>query len=265
MSALELIDTHCHLNFNSYDDDRAEVLRRANDAGVQRVIIPAIDLPSCNEALALTAEHDQLYTAVGVHPNSCSDFDSAKLEELRTLAKHPRVIAIGEIGLDYYWDKCPKSAQHRALEAQLELAARLELPVILHNREAANDLMAMLEAWAPTTPPSMSNRLGVLHSFSASREVAQLALELGFSLGFTGPLTYKKSDDLRAIAGGIPRERLLIETDGPFLAPQQQRGKRNEPAFVRFINDKLAELHGIPAEEMARQTTQNAVRLFALD
>ena len=236
MPAPELIDTHCHLNFTSYDDDRAEVLARARDAGVKHIIIPAIDLPSCDQAIELADQHEGVYAAAGIHPNSCRNFAPSHIDQLRARAGQPNIVAIGEIGLDYHWDKCPKPIQHRALEAQLELAAELELPVILHNREASGDLMAMLAAWAPHAPSSLRGRLGVLHSFSASLEVAWRAIELGFSIGFTGPVTYKKAEDLRAIAACLPLDRMLIETDGPFLAPQARRGKRNEPAYLPFIN-----------------------------
>ena len=140
----------------------------------------------------------------------------------------------------------------------------MQLPVILHNREAANDLMAILAAWAPSVSPVMTARLGVLHSFSASAEAAQRALDLGFYLGFTGPITYKNADELRVIAAGAPIDRILIETDGPFLAPQQTRGKRNESSFVRYVNERLADLKGLPVDDMARQTTLNAERLFNL-
>ena len=259
-----LIDTHCHLNFRSYDGDREAVLRRAREAGVDRIIIPAIDLESCHQALALADCHAGLYVAVGIHPNSCGDFSPSLLETLRSLSRHKLAVAIGEIGLDYYWDKCPRAKQRRALELQLELAADLQLPVILHNRESTDDLMAILEAWAPSVAPARKARLGVLHSFSASAEAARRALELGFCLGFTGPITYKKAQELRAIAAEAPIDRLLIETDGPFLAPQQRRGKRNEPSYVRYVNERLAQVKDLPVEDMARQTTLNAVRLFAL-
>lgn len=260
----ELIDTHCHLNFASYDHDLDEVLRRASKAGITRIIAPAIDLASCRELIALAESHAGVSTAIGIHPNSAGGFKSDWLDELRDLAGHKRVIAIGEIGLDYYRDNCPRQTQRRALEAQLELAAELAMPVILHNRQAGADLLAMLEAWASSAPATLRDRLGVLHSFSASAQIAERAIELGFYIGFTGPITFKKADDLRAIAASIPRERLLIETDGPFLAPHPRRGKRNEPAWLPYINARLAELHGCHADEMARQTSANARRLFAL-
>ena len=264
MTPPALIDTHCHLNFHSYDEDRAAVLERAHAVGVKRIIIPAIDLETCQQALELAASFEGVYAAVGIHPNSGSDLDAHSLSQLRKFAEDNKVVAIGEIGLDYYWDKCPKPTQRHALEKQLELASELELPVIIHNRDAGDDLMAVLEAWAPTAPRSLQGRLGVLHSFSATRDIAERGLETGFYIGFTGPLTYKKNDELRLIASGVPPDRLLIETDGPFLPPQQHRGQRNEPAYLHYINARLAELHHMSAAEMAQQTTQNAETLFAL-
>ena len=264
MSSPALIDTHCHLNFHRFDDDRANVLERAAAAGVHRLIVPAIDLKSCNEALALCEEHHEIYAAAGIHPNSADPVDQSTLRQLENFASHDKVVAAGEIGLDYYWDKQPKATQRRTFEAQLDLAARLELPVIVHNRDANDDVLAVLEAWAPTLPDSLSGRPGVLHSFSGAMAHAERALELGFYLGFTGPLTFKKADGLRAIAARAPLDRLLIETDAPFLTPHPHRGKRNEPAFVKYVNQALAQLHGLTAEEMARGTTANAERLFAL-
>ncbi len=277
---MELVDTHCHLNFPRYDHDRAEVLSRAFKAGVKRIIVPAIDLESCRQALELSANERGIYAAVGIHPNSSGDFDDAHLNVLRGMAGNSKVVAVGEIGLDYHWDKSPKPRQWRAFESQLDLASQQELPVIIHSREgrvdtappgrvdtapsASEDVLAILANWAPTAPAKLDGRLGVLHSFSSSSKIAGRALDLGFYLGFTGPVTFKKADALRDVARRIPIDRLLVETDGPFLAPQQRRGKRNEPAYVRFINAKLAELHGLPPEEMARQTTCNAERLFAL-
>lgn len=259
-----LIDTHCHLNFPSFDDDRAAVLARAEAAGVSGIIVPAVDLRSCRQALQLAETHSGLHAAIGIHPNSSAEFDGASIGALRDLASHRRVVAIGEIGLDYYRESSPKVAQQEALEKQLELAAELGLPVIIHNREAAEDLIAILEDWAPTVPEGLRRRLGALHSFSATYDVAERALELGFYIGFTGPITFKNADSLRDVARRLPLDRLLIETDSPFLAPQQRRGKRNEPAHLRYICAKLAALHGVDPAQMARRTTSNAAALFAL-
>lgn len=259
-----LVDTHCHLNFHRYDNDRDAVLKRAHDAGVERIIIPAIDLPSCAEALQLAEAHPGLFAAVGIHPNSSRSFDASSIGRLRELAAHPKVVAIGEIGLDYHWDKSPKAVQAAALEKQLELAAELTLPVIIHNREASADVIDTLANWAATAPSSLQGRLGVLHSFSGSADIAARAVELGFYLGFTGPLTFPKAVELREIARETPPNKLLVETDAPFLSPAPYRGKRNEPARVGHINARLAKLQGLTPDQMARQTTRNAERLFAL-
>ena len=259
-----LVDTHCHLNFHRYDQDRDAVLQRAHDVGVERIIVPAIDLPGCAEALQLAEAQPGIYAAVGIHPNSSRSFDASSIDRLRELASHATVVAIGEIGLDYHWDKSPKAMQVRALEQQLELGAELALPVIIHNREASADVIEILTDWATSVESSLRGRLGVLHSFSASADIAARATELGFYLGFSGPLTFKKANELREIARETPLERLLVETDAPFLSPAPYRGKRNEPAWVCHINAALAKLRGITPDQMARQTTDNAETLFAL-
>lgn len=259
-----LIDTHCHLNFNAYDEDRAAVIARAAEVGVSRVINPATDLESGAAAIALAAQYPGVFAAVGIHPNSTVSFQYSDLDAIEAQARSGKVIAIGEIGIDYHWDDSPKDVQRRAFEAQLGLAARLELPVIIHNREAGDDVIAVLRAWLPTLPESLQNRPGVLHSFSAPPPIAEQALAMGFYLGFTGPITYKNADELRSIAARTPLDRLLIETDGPFLTPQAHRGQRNEPAYARFVAERLASLHNLPIEAIEAQTTANAERLFRL-
>lgn len=264
MTQPQLIDTHCHLNFHTYNEDRDVVIENAHSAGVTRIVIPAIDLETCHEALQLSQQYDGIYVAVGIHPNSTADFNHDDLAQIRELANNPKVISIGEIGLDYYWDKSPKDTQHSAFEQQLELASQLELPVIIHNREASEDVITILESWVTTLPDSLKNRPGVLHSFSAPPEIAERALAIGFYLGFTGPITFKKAEETRAIAKSTPLDRILIETDGPFLTPHPYRGKRNEPTYVKYVAEKLAEIHEITYEAIAQQTTKNAETLFAL-
>jgi TatD DNase family protein len=262
---MRLVDTHCHLNFDSYDTDRDDVIQRAFDAGVTRIIIPAVDIPSIYTSLELAKRNNSISIAVGVHPNSTANFTDGYLVELEKLATEREVVAIGEIGLDYYWEKSPVEMQKRAFCAQLELATALSLPVIIHNRDASEDVMTMLEIWAASgLPGGIKERPGVLHSFSASLEIAQRALNSGFCLGFTGPLTFKKANELRAIARSVPDDRLLLETDGPFLTPEPFRGKRNEPAYVQYIADRLAGLKGYSTQTMAEITTQNAERLFSI-
>lgn len=253
-----LIDTHCHLDFASFAADRAEVLARATAAHVTHIIVPGLDLANCTAILPLTVQFSMLYAAVGIHPNSTATWQDNWLETLRHLAQHEKVVAIGEIGLDYYWDNSPKALQQHAFAAQLELAAALALPVIIHNREASADLIAALRR----SPLAGQENAGVLHSFSGDWLTAVAALDMGFYLGFTGPLTYKKADELRQIAAMAPLERLLIETDAPFLTPQPRRGQRNEPAYVAYVAEKLAEVRGVETTVIAHHTTQNALRLF---
>lgn len=261
---ITLVDTHCHINFDSYDADREAVIRRAAEAGVRQTINPAIDMPTSRAVLQLTASYDGLFAAVGIHPNSSGDFADSMLDEISELAKQPKVVAIGEIGLDYHWDKSPKDQQFRAFEAQLTLAAKLELPVIVHNREASEDIMVILEGWVKDLPDSLKEHPGVLHSFSAPASIAERALASGFYLGFTGPITYKNADDLRRIAARVPFNRVLVETDGPFLTPVPHRGKRNEPAYIPYMVERLASLQLVSVEAMGKATTENAARLFKL-
>lgn len=259
-----LIDTHCHFDFDAFESDRAELLTAAAAQGVTRLINPAIDLETGERALKLAAHYDGIYATAGFHPNSTADYTPSLLAEIEAQAAQPKIVAIGEIGLDYHWDKSPKAQQWRAFEDQLALAARLGLPVIIHNREASEDVLSILSAWQPSLTPQQRERIGVLHSFSAPPEIAERALALGFYLGFTGPITYKKADDLREVAAHVPLDRLLIETDAPFLTPQQHRGARNTPAYVRYVAERLALLHNVPYAEMATITTRNAERLFNL-
>jgi TatD DNase family protein len=252
------VDTHCHLDFDRFDADRDQIVTRAAESGVTRIIVPAVSLDNCSTVLKLAEVNSGVYAAVGVHPNSSATWQDTWVKTIRDLAQHPKVVAIGEIGLDYHWDDSPKEIQHQALIAQITLAAELDLPVIIHNRESSNDLISLLA----DSPLNGRSRPGVLHSFSADWETAQAALDMGFYLGFTGPVTFKKADDSRRIAARVPLNRILVETDAPFLAPQKYRGKRNEPAYVKFIAERIAALHDMDTVAFARHTTANAVRLF---
>lgn len=253
-----LVDTHCHLDFDQFDQDRDEVMARAVEMGVKRIVVPAIDLHNCRTVIELAERYREVYAAVGVHPNSCADWRVEWLDELREFAKHERVVAIGEIGLDYYRNKAPRSIQNTAMQAQLDLASELGLPVIVHNRNSDADVLRNLSRARDTGRPLR----GVLHSFSGSLEVAEAALSMDFYLGFTGPITFKKADELRALVSALPLSSLLVETDAPFLSPQRFRGKRNEPAYVRYVAEKVAELHGLSVDHVALETTQNATKLF---
>ncbi len=259
-----LVDTHCHLDFERYEEDRGAVLDRAAEAGVIAIINPAVDLANSAVVCDLAAAHPSIFAAVGIHPNSAADFSSEQIARLQALAGREKVVAVGEIGLDYYRDYCPVSMQKRAFEAQLALAAEVSLPVIIHNREAGEDVLAVLRDWVASLNSPLQDRPGVLHSFSAPLAMAETAIELGFYIGITGPVTFKKAEELRRIVAAVPADRLLVETDGPFLTPHPYRGRRNEPAYVRYIVERIASVRGVTFDDIALQTTQNARRLFGL-
>lgn len=254
-----LIDSHCHLNFNAFDEDRADVLVRAADAGIEAIINPAIDLETSRQIVHLAEEIPNLYAAIGFHPNDAATFNENGLVALRTLAQHPKVVAIGEIGLDYYWDKTPHPVQKQVFEQQLTLAKEVDRPVIIHQRESAEDTMAVLRGWAAGGHPGL-----VLHSFSGDLSMAQEAIQLGFYIGISGPVTFKNAKNLPDVVAAVPANRLLVETDAPFLSPHPFRGKRNEPARVRLIAGRVAELKNLPFEVMSKKLTENSKRLFHL-
>lgn len=264
---MELIDTHCHLDFDSFDADREAVLDRAQRAGVLRVVNPGIDLASSQAAVTLAQVHPSVYAAVGVHPNEAARVwqGEATLQTLRRLAQNPRVVAIGEIGLDYYRDRTPRGLQWTVLRAQLDLAAELSLPVLLHNREATADLLALLREWCADLRRQghpLAGRPGIWHAFSGDEQAAQQAIDLGFYLGLGGPLTFKNAPERRQVTAALPLERLVLETDAPFLAPHPYRGRRNEPAYVRLVAETLAQIKNLSLETIAQQTTANAATLF---
>ena len=253
------------MDFNWFDEDREQVLKRSREAGLSRILNPGIDLPSSRAAIRLAEQNQDVFAAVGVHPNESTSWDAEMYTELRALAEHPKVVAIGEIGLDFYRDRAPRALQEKVFRAQLELAAEADLPVIIHNREATEDILKVLEDWLEGREAenlASGERPGVLHSYSGDTPTAEKAIAMGFLIGFTGPVTFRNAPDLQRVAAELPLESLLVETDAPFLAPHPKRGKRNEPANVRLIAEKLAELHGENLETVAQVTTANAQRLF---
>jgi TatD DNase family protein len=267
-----LVDTHCHLNFESFDLDRTAVVANAMRVGVERILNPGIDLETSRAAVDLAEAFPVVYAAVGVHPNDTGAWNETTLGELRRLAAQPKVVAIGEIGLDYYWERTEHSIQYQVFQGQLDLAAELGLPVVIHIRDhdpedhrAMNDALDILRDWQlslAARSPELASRPGVLHSFSGDLQDAQRAIASGFCLGVTGPVTFKKADVLRQMATELPVEYLLIETDAPFLTPHPHRGERNEPAYVRFVAEKIAALRDLELDGFARITTQSAERVF---
>lgn len=272
MTEIALVDSHCHLDFTVFDQDRAAVLARARQAGVRRILIPGIDLETSRNALALAEHFPEVYAAVGVHPNDANGWNDQALAELHRLAQHPKTVAIGEIGLDYYRMRAAPDLQKKILHLQLTVATEYNKPVILHlrnhqeHRQAAVDLLEILRDWwymLVGRQKKLRQAPGVLHSFSDTEETARLALEMNFSIGITGPVTFHKAQETHRLVERLPLESLLVETDAPFLTPVPHRGQRNEPGYVRLVAEKIAELKKLSLAVVARITTDNAMRLFA--
>lgn len=266
----DLVDSHCHIDLQQFDVDRAEVLARARAAGVSFIVIPGIDLSQCRRALALAEQTDWLYMAVGLHPNSAADFNDDTIDALRTMAAHHKVVAIGEIGLDFYWNKATPDVQKCAFVRQLELAAELGLPVIIHSRDANAAVAEVLSAWvtsAAFAASALAKRpfAGVLHAFSGDLALAEQAYNWNFVLGLGGAVTFRNAHALRALAPALRLDRLMLETDAPYLAPHPHRGRRNEPAYIALVCEQLAQLHGLSSAEIARRTTATALRFYGLE
>ncbi len=272
------IDTHCHLNLPHFDADREAVIARAQAAGVDAIVTIGIDLAHSAAAIALAERYPPVYATVGIHPNDAIDMGPETIAELRRLAgpsphseskSQRKVVGIGEIGLDYYWQRTPVEVQKDALRQQLDLAAELGLPVIIHDREAHDDVRAELRHWVrrrlPGSPLAARPIPGVLHSFSGDLAMAEEAYDWGFVLGLAGPVTFKNARDLHTLAARFRPDRLVIETDAPYLAPHPHRGQRNEPAHVRLVAEKLAELWEMPLAQVAAMTTTTACRLYGLE
>ncbi len=259
------VDTHCHLNFNLFENDLDQVLERAWQAGVERIVIPAIDLETSYQVVKLCEKYPNCFAAVGVHPNDALTWTEHTLPELRALSAHPSVVAIGEIGLDYYWHKAPPDLQQRIFRQQLELAAEMSKPVLVHSRESLGDLWPMLSCWQKelaALPTALTGRCGVLHSYDGDLATALSALEHGFWIGVGGPVTFKNALQKQTLVRALPLEGLLLETDAPFLAPQPMRGRRNEPAYIPVVAEKIAQLHTQPLTNVAQITTRSAERLL---
>ena len=267
-----MIDTHVHLQLPQYRDDLVAVLDRAAAAGVHTAIVPGTRLEDSFAAAGLAATYRDsacsLYATVGIHPTSAQTLTDDVLETLAGLASKQRVVAVGEIGLDYYWPKrknrgwtcAPPHVQRDALRHQLALATDLDLPVVIHDRDAHEDTLEILGAWQRANPHAR----GVLHSYAGGPELLQEVLDLGFYIGMDGPVTFRKAQDLHTVARAVPLDRLLLETDGPYLTPEPHRGRRNEPAYIPLIAARIAELKGLTVEQIAEATTANADALFGL-
>lgn len=252
------IDTHSHLFYPNFEEDLDQVLHNAKQAGVSYILVPATDLSTAQRVIELTDKYEMVYGAVGVHPHDSKDWDSSFIQKIEVLAKHKKIVAIGEIGLDYYYDFSPKERQIEAFKSQIELALKLDLPVIIHNRDSDDDMMSIIRGYCGAGLKAQ------FHCFNSSIENAVELVNMNYMISFTGNITFKKADDLRNIAKHIPPAQLLLETDSPFMTPVPHRGKRNEPAYVKFIAEQIAELHNLRIEDVARITSFNAFRTYGI-
>ena len=254
---MNVFDTHCHLDDGKFDEDREEAYRRMMAAGVTRCVCVGSDLPSSERCIAFSADHPGVYAAAGVHPHEAKDAPGDYLDQLAAMLRRDRVVALGEIGLDYYYDLSPRDTQRRVLAEQVELAVQMDMPVIFHIRDAQGEMVEFFRGRKKLPA-------GIIHCFSGSPEIAAEYVKMGFYISFAGPLTFKKAPHLQQAAREVPLNRLLVETDSPYLAPEPMRGRRNEPANVVYTLQKLAELRGMPTENMAALTWQNACDVFRL-
>ena len=254
---MPIFDTHAHYDDSRFDGDRDAVLAALPEAGVELMLDPGCDLPSSRAAAALAERYSHVYAAAGIHPENCAGFQDADLAALRQLLAQPKVAAIGEIGLDYYWaENPPRDFQQMVFRKQLALAEELDLPVIVHDREAHGDSLSIIREFPAVT--------GVFHCFSGSPEMAEELLKRGWYLGFDGPITYKNARRAPEVAAITPLERMVVETDAPYLPPVPVRGRRNDSRYLPHVIAKLAEWKGVTPEEMTRITCENGKRLFRL-
>lgn len=253
-----MFDTHCHVNDAAYAQDQPDMLARARAAGVQYFLCPATDMQTSADCIALAKAQDDIYAAVGIHPELAAKFKEGDVAQLRTwLTKEEKVVAVGEVGLDYYWKETPRDVQKKLFIAMVKLAIETDKPIIIHDREAHGDTVDILRQYG-------KGIRGVFHCYSGSLEMTEELLRMGFYFGFDGPLTYPNSKRAKRVAAALPLDRILIETDCPYLTPQAHRGQRNEPAYVGYVAEELARLRGMDIEEIKKITEENAKRLFGI-
>jgi len=253
-----LIDSHAHLDMRHFERDRQRILERALKGGITHIITVGTDLSSSMKGLDLAHRYDYVFSSVGYHPHNASGMDQQNLKKLTELASEPKIVAWGEIGLDFFRRLSPPQQQIEAFERQLDMAARFSLPVIIHDREAHSELLAVLRK------KEKGDRKGVIHCYSGDYDLAMTFIEMGYFISIPGIVTYQKAYQLRDVAARIPVDYMLLETDAPFLAPVPERGKRNEPFFITYTAQEIARLRGVDFQELARRTSENAKRLFNL-
>ncbi len=253
------IDTHVHLNADQYEEDLQDVINRALEAKVEKMVVIGFDRKTIERTMELIEQYDFVYGVIGWHPVDAIDCTQEDLEWIEELAAHPKIVGIGETGLDYYWDKSPKDVQQALFRKQIQLAQKIDLPIIIHNRDATGDVVNILRE------ENAASVGGVMHCFSGSVETARECIAMNFMISLGGPVTFKNARLPKEVATDIPLEHLMIETDAPYLAPHPYRGKRNEPAFVPLVAEEIARLKGLTIEEIAQATTDNAKNFFGID
>ena len=254
-----LFDTHAHLNADQYNEDLTEVIERALAEGVSRIVVVGFDRPTIEKAMELAEQYEFIYASVGWHPVDAIDMKDEDLLWIEELASHPKVVALGEMGLDYYWDKSPKDIQQQVFRKQIQLAKKVKLPIIIHNRDATADIVEILKE------EGASEVGGIMHCFSGSPETARECIAMNFYISLGGPVTFKNARKPKEVAEAIPLDKLLIETDCPYLAPHPYRGKRNEPSYVKLVAEQIAEIKQISLEDVAKATTENAKKIFGIN
>ncbi|MEC5426013.1 TatD family hydrolase [Virgibacillus sp. C22-A2] len=253
-----LFDTHVHLNARQFSEDREDTIQRAFAAGVNYMVVVGFDKETIPLAIEIAEQNKTIYAAVGWHPVDAVDMTEADLTWIEELSSHPKVVAIGEMGLDYHWDKSPKEVQKEVFRQQIRLAKKVNMPIIIHNREATEDIIEILQEEGAEAIG------GIMHCYNDSVDYVQACLDMNFYISLGGPVTFKNATMPKEVAVEVPLDRLLVETDAPFLAPHPYRGKRNEPAHVKLIAEKVAELRGISMEQLSKVTTDNAFSLFRI-
>ncbi|WP_010094893.1 TatD family hydrolase [Ornithinibacillus scapharcae] len=254
-----LFDTHVHMNARQFIEDRDEVIQRAFDTGVHYMVVVGFDHETIPLAIEIAEQYETIYAAVGWHPVDAIDMKDEDLSWIEELSKHPKVVAIGEMGLDYHWDKSPKDVQKEVFRKQIQLAKKVNMPIIIHNREATEDIIQILQE------EDAQEVGGIMHCYNDSVNYVQECLDMNFYISLGGPVTFKNAPLPKEVAVQVPLDRLLIETDAPYLAPHPNRGKRNEPAYVKLVAEKIADLREMPLEELCEQTTKNALKLFKIN
>ncbi|HKL76030.1 MAG TPA: TatD family hydrolase [Halanaerobiales bacterium] len=253
---MELVDTHAHLDFPRFDKDRKEVIKRAIDGGVKIIVNIGSSMTSSRNSVELSRRYNEIYSVVGIHPHNADSFNLNISKKLKSLSENKKVVAIGEIGLDFHYDNSPREKQKQAFRAQLRLAKSLDLPVVIHTRDADEETLEILKE------ENADKIGGIMHCFASDKKMAREILDLGFYIAFGGLITFKNLNNLREVVKEVPINKILVETDAPYLTPDPYRGKRNEPLYVKYVAEKISEIKGLSKEEIAKKTTQNAKKVY---